>query len=64
MTRSLRREHKSVSISGGEVRAGFRKRSKNKFNRKGSGLVISRQYATSEEAAEPRDENGTPIWRA
>ena len=56
MTKSLLREHRSVSISGGVVRAGLRKRSKYKFKRKGSGLVIPRQCATSEEAAEPREE--------
>jgi hypothetical protein len=63
-TSSRRREQKSVSKSGGVARAGFRKRSKNRSRRIGSGDVISRQYATTEDAAEPREENGTPLWRA
>jgi hypothetical protein len=51
-------------MSGGVVRAGLRKRSKYRFSRSGSGLVMPRQWATSEEAAEPREENGTPVCRA
>ena len=64
ITPSRRREHRSVSMSGGVLRAGLRKRSKNRSRRSGSGLVMPRQWATSEEAADPRDENGTPVWRA
>ncbi len=30
----------------------------------GSGVVIPRQWATKEEAADPRDDIGTPVLRA
>ncbi len=54
MTSSRRSTQKSVSISGIEIRSGFKKRSKNKLNFSGSRSVIFRQYATTEPTAEPR----------
>jgi len=64
MTLSRLLEQRSVSMSGGVLRAGFRKRSKYKFNANGSGLVISRQCATKDDAAEPLEDIGTPELRA
>ena len=45
---------KSTSISGNEIRSGFRKRSNSKSYLMGSTFVIPRQYATSLPAALPR----------
>ena len=49
-----------MSMSGIDLRPGFRKRSKRRSYWIGSMSVISRQYATSEPAAEPRP-GPTPI---
>ena len=43
-----------MSISGIEIRSGFRKRSKSRSNSRGSRFVMPRAYATREPAAEPR----------
>jgi len=64
ITSSRRREHRSVSMSGGVGRAGFRKRSKYRFSAIGSGVVTPRQWATSDEEAEPREAIGMPFIRA
>ena len=44
---------KSVSISGKEIRSGFKKRSKSKSYLMGSIFVIPKQQATTEPAADP-----------
>ena len=49
-----RRSSKSRSISGIEIRSGFRKRSNNKPCFIGSSAVIPSAYETKEPAAEPR----------
>ncbi len=54
MTSSRRSTQKSVSISGIEMRSGFRKRSKSRLYLSGSRSVIFKQYATTEPTAEPR----------
>ena len=56
---------KSISISGKDIRSGFKKRSNSKSYFKGSISVIFKQYATTEPAAEPRPgPTDTPILRA
>ena len=45
---------KSTSISGKEIRSGFKKRSNSKSYWMGSIFVIPKQYATAEPAADPR----------
>ena len=45
---------KSISISGIDIRSGLRKRSKRSWYLIGSILVMPRQYATADPAAEPR----------
>ena len=54
MTSSRRSTQKSVSMSGIEMRSGFKKRSKMRPNLIGSRSVIFRQYDTTEPTAEPR----------
>ena len=55
---------KSISISGKEIRSGFRKRSNSKSYLMGSIFVICKQYATAEPAADPRPGPiETPILR-
>src|SRR5262247_417654 len=54
MTSSRRSSAKSMSISGIEIRSGFKNRSNRSPYRMGSTLVIPRQYATSEPAEDPR----------
>ena len=53
-TRPLPSSSKSVSISGKDIRSGFRKRSNSRSYFIGSILVMPRQYATTDPAAEPR----------
>ena len=45
---------KSVSISGSDIRSGLRKRSNSRSYFIGSILVMPRQYATTDPAADPR----------
>ena len=54
MTLLLPSSSKSISISGIDTRSGFKKRSKSKSYLIGSILVIFKQYATTEPAADPR----------
>src|SRR5213593_1993714 len=54
MTSPRRFMQKSMSMSGMEMRSGFRKRSKSNSCCRGSRSVIPSEYETSEPAAEPR----------
>ncbi len=54
MTSSRRSTQKSVSISGIEIRSGFRNRSKMRLYLSGSKSVIFKQYEITEPTAEPR----------
>ena len=56
---------KSVSISGIDLRSGFRKRSNSRPCSTGSMLVMPSAQATTEPAAEPRPgPTGMPLSRA
>ena len=54
MTRSRPSTAKSMSMSGIDLRPGFRNRSNIRSYRIGSMSVIASEYATSEPADEPR----------
>ena len=54
MTSTRRLMQKSMSKSGGEIRSGFRNRSKSNPKRKGSMSVMLSKYATRHPAPEPR----------
>ena len=54
MTSPRRRSQKSMSMSGSEIRSGFRNRSKMRSKSIGSTSVMRRQYATRLPAADPR----------
>src|SRR5947208_3186240 len=54
ITSPRRSKQKSRSMSGMEMRSGFRNRSNSRSNLRGSISVMASAYATSEPAAEPR----------
>jgi hypothetical protein len=65
MTSPRRSKQKSTSMSGIEIRSGFRNRSNSRSNWSGSTSVIPSEYATSDPAAEPRPgPTGMPRSRA
>src|SRR2546426_1516509 len=59
ITSPRRSKQKSRSMSGMEMRSGFRNRSNSRSNLRGSISVMPSAYATSEPAAEPRDRKST-----
>ncbi len=64
-TLDLPSSSKSISISGIEILSGLRNRSKSKSYFMGSILVMPRQYATADPAADPRPgPTETPIFLA